>query len=210
MTKDNAKCNDSHWFTSYSGEDSSPNNLTVSKKELNVEDLDPLVKELTIQKNTDAVMITRYKMHTNYLPPGASLSLMPDENGTLVKWDDVSLLRKTSFTVLSDDNIIRITNNNGHVVIEGVLKSLKINGIDFHAIPFKENEIPIVEFHPDEIHVTFPYGTKYVYAVDDANAMKGKTWQQLKEYLVGREFRRMTTKDGKEWKKDGDKWVKKK
>jgi len=44
---------------------------------------------------------------------------------------DDSDLKCTAFTVLSDDNIIRITNNNGHVVIEGVIKSLKVNGVDF-------------------------------------------------------------------------------
>jgi hypothetical protein len=77
------------------------------------------------------------------------------------------------------------------------------------------NEKPSVEFHPaegsgsHEIWVTFPVGTKYVYAVDAAYAHEkhGKTWEQLEDYLKRRESRRIS-KDGKEWKKEGDSWIK--
>lgn len=68
------------------------------------------------------------------------------------------------------------------------------------------NENPSVEFHPaegngsHEIWVTFPVGTKYVYAVD-ASYAHGKTWEQLEDYLKGRETERVS-KDGKRWKKD--------
>lgn len=76
------------------------------------------------------------------------------------------------------------------------------------------NESPIVEFHPaekgsrssHEIWVTFPAGTKYVYAVDASYEKHGKTWEQLERYLIGRESRRIS-KDGKEWKKEGDIWL---
>lgn len=46
-----------------------------------------------------------------------------------------------SFSTLSDDGIIRITNNNGHLVIDGTLKSLKVNGANFDTFltnPLKE------------------------------------------------------------------------
>lgn len=35
-----------------------------------------------------------------------------------------------SFTVHSDDSAINITNNNGHIIIEGSVKSLKVNGTE--------------------------------------------------------------------------------
>jgi hypothetical protein len=69
------------------------------------------------------------------------------------------------------------------------------------------NENPSVEFHPAEgsgsqIWVTFPVGTKYVYAVDESYACEkhGETWEQLEGYLEGRENERVS-KDGKRWKK---------
>jgi len=74
------------------------------------------------------------------------------------------------------------------------------------------NENPIVEFHPKsvshEIWVTFPTGTQYVYAVDASYAHEkhGKTWEQLEDYLKGRETERVS-KDGKRWKKEGDIWI---
>lgn len=46
-----------------------------------------------------------------------------------------------SFSTLSDDGVIRITNNNGHLVIDGTLKSLKVNGANFDTFltnPLKE------------------------------------------------------------------------
>ena len=46
-----------------------------------------------------------------------------------------------SFSTLSDAGIIRITNNNGHIVIDGTLKSLKVNGANFDTFltnPLKE------------------------------------------------------------------------
>ena len=78
-----------HWFTSYSGEGRTHNTLTVSKKDFNREDLNPLIKEITIQKKADLPIPTRYKIYTDYLPSGATLRVVPDENGTLVKWEDV-------------------------------------------------------------------------------------------------------------------------
>jgi hypothetical protein len=40
----------------------------------------------------------------------------------------------SSYTTQSDDGVIRITNNNGHVVIDGNLRSLKVNDVDVSAL----------------------------------------------------------------------------
>jgi hypothetical protein len=78
----------------------------------------------------------------------------------------------------------------------------------------ESSESPILELHVGsrssghEIWVTFPVGTRYVYAVEKsyAKGKHGNTWEQLKDYLIGRECQRIA-KDGKTWKKESDVWV---
>ena len=54
--------------------------------------LNPRIVVLSFEKRLVTPMIKRYKMYADYLPPGAALSLVPDEEGTLVKWTDVKPL----------------------------------------------------------------------------------------------------------------------
>jgi hypothetical protein len=48
--------------------------------------------------------------------------------------DETEDLKCASFSTLSDNGTIRITNNNGHIVIDGSLKSLKVNGVDYDTL----------------------------------------------------------------------------
>lgn len=55
--------------------------------------------------------------------------------------DDDLLETEGVFKVDSDKGVISITANNGHLIIEGQLKSLKVNGVNYDTImtnPLKE------------------------------------------------------------------------